>query len=134
MIKKTITYVDYNDVERTENFYFNLSKAEIAEMELSQSGGLSTMLQKIVETKDAPSLMAIFKDIILKSYGEKALDGKRFIKNQELTDAFTQTEAYSNLFMELVTDDVAAAEFINGLLPAELRAEVEKEAKLAVVE
>lgn len=117
MIKKTITYTDYNGTERTEDFYFNFSKAEIAEMEMSADGGLSNMLQKIVQEKDTKRIIEIFKDLILKSYGEKSPDGKRFVKNQDLRIAFEQTEAYSNLFMEFATDDEAAADFIKGIIP-----------------
>lgn len=121
MIKKTITYTDYNDVERTEDFYFNLSKAEIAEMEMSQDGGLSNLIKKVVAEQNAPKLMELFKQLILKAYGEKSADGKRFIKNKELSESFAQTEAYSELFMELASDEKAAAAFINGIIPAEAR-------------
>lgn len=124
MLKKTITYTDYNGVERTENFYFNLSKAEILEMEMSTAGGLAEMIQRIVDSKEVPALIKIFKDLILKAYGEKSDDGKRFIKKPELTDAFTQTEAYSQLFMELATDADAAAAFVNGIIPANLAEQV----------
>lgn len=120
MLKKTITYVDYNGVERTEDHYFNLSKAEIMEMELSTKGGFVEMVKKIVDAQDAPSLIKIFKDLILKAYGEKSPDGRRFIKSPEISDAFSQTEAYSNLFMELATDADAAAKFVNGILPNDL--------------
>ena len=120
MFKKTISYTDYNGVERKEDFYFNLSKAELTEMELSIDGGLSEMIRRVVEAKDVPTLIKIFKELILKSYGEKSPDGKRFIKNKELTDAFVQTEAYSNLFMELSSDDQAAAAFVNGIIPADV--------------
>lgn len=121
MLKKTIKYTDYNDVERSEDFYFNLSKAEIAEMELSTTGGLSTLIKKVVDTTDTPSLIKIFKDLILRSYGEKSADGKRFIKSQELSTGFAQTEAYSVLFMELATDSTLAAAFVNGIIPAEAK-------------
>lgn len=117
MLKKTITYTDYNGVERTEDFYFNLTKAEVMEMEMSTSGGLSEMINKIVATQDAPAIIKIFKDIILKSYGEKSLDGKKFVKSEELSNAFSQTEAYSMLFMELATDTEAASNFINAIVP-----------------
>ena len=117
MLKKTMTFTDYNGVERTENFWFNLSKAEIIEMELGTEGGLAEMIQKIVAAKDAPSIVKIFKDLILKSYGEKSADGKKFVKSQELSEAFSQTEAYSDLFMELVTDSDKASEFVNGIIP-----------------
>lgn len=121
MLKKSITYVDYNGVERTEDFYFNLSKAEVAEMELSIDGGLSQMLENIVKSKDNKQIIAIFKDIILRSYGEKSPDGKRFIKNDEIREAFSQTEAYSELFIELALNEEAAANFVNGILPANLK-------------
>lgn len=118
MLKKSITYTDYNGTERTEDFYFNLSKAELMEMEMGTSGGLSEMIQKIVAAQDAPAIIKIFKDLVLKAYGEKSPDGKRFIKSEELATEFSQTEAYSQLFMELATDADAAANFVNGIVPA----------------
>ena len=124
MLKKIITYTDYNGVERTEPFYFNLSKAELMEMELGVTGGMTEMLNKIINAKDGPSLMKTFKEMIMKSYGVKSDDGKRLIKSEELSIAFTQTEAYSVLFMELITDDKAAADFVNGIIPNEIQAEV----------
>ena len=124
MLKKPITYTDYNGVERTEDFYFNLSKAELMEMELGVTGGMTEMLNKIIAAKDAPSLMKTFKEMIMKSYGVKSDDGKRLVKSEEISTAFTQTEAYSVLFMELITDDKAAADFVNGIIPNEIQAEV----------
>lgn len=118
MLKKTITYTDYNGVEHTEDFYFNLSKAEIMEMEMGTSGGLSEMINKIVAAQDAPAIIKVFKDLILKAYGEKSPDGKRFIKSDEIATAFSQTDAYSQLFMELATDTDAASAFVNGIVPA----------------
>lgn len=123
MLKKTITYHDYNGVEYTQDFYFNLSKAEIMEMELGTTGGLAEMIQNIVAAQDAPSIIKVFKDLILKSYGEKSADGKRFIKSDEISIAFAQTEAYSELFMELATNAEAAAAFVNGIVPAEMAKE-----------
>ena len=120
MIKKTITYVDYNGNERTEDYWFNLSKAEVMEMEMSTTGGLAERIQKIVAAQDAPSIIKIFKELLLKAYGEKSADGKRFIKSEEISTAFSQTEAYSNLFMEFVTDSDAAAEFVNGIIPVDI--------------
>ena len=119
MLKKKITYTDYNGVERSEDFYFNLTKAELMEMEMSTVGGFTEMVQRIVAANDAPSIIKIFKELILKAYGEKSPDGKRFIKSKEISDAFSQTEAYSKLFMELATDANAAADFVNGLVPNE---------------
>lgn len=121
MLKKTITYTDYNDNERTEDFYFNLTKAELTEMEFSTSGGFAEMIQHIIAAKDTSALIKIFKELLLKSYGEKSQDGKRFIKSDEIRDSFSQTEAYSNLFMELATNEDAASNFINGILPKELQ-------------
>lgn len=120
MVKKTITYVDYNDNERTEDFYFNLSKAELMEMELSISGGLTEKIQSIIAAQDAPAIIKIFKELILKAYGQKSPDGKRFIKSQEIQDEFSQTEAYSQLFMLLATDEKEAADFVNGIIPQDL--------------
>lgn len=120
MLKKTITYTDYNGVERTEDFYFNLSKAEIMEMELGVSGGYAEMLKSIVNANDAPTLIKIFKDLVLRAYGEKSADGKRFIKSDAISEAFSQTEAYSILFMELATNADEAAKFVNGIVPSDL--------------
>lgn len=127
MLKKTIAYTDYNGVERKEDFYFNLSKAEIVEMQMSTAGGLDEMINKIVATKDNVAIVKIFKDLILKAYGEKSPDGKRFIKSKEIADAFSQTEAYSILFMELSTNAEKAAEFVNGIVPADVAQEMAKE-------
>lgn len=121
MLKKRINYIDYNGVQRSEDFYFYLSKAEIMDMELETVGGFTAMVQKIIDAKDQPSLIRLFKDFILRAYGEKSPDGKRFIKSEELRTAFSQTEAYSNLYMELVLDDEKAAEFIKGIVPDDLR-------------
>lgn len=120
MLKKTITYTDYNGVERTEDFYFNLSKAEFMEMELGVSGGYAEMLKSIVNANDTPTLIKIFKDFVLRAYGEKSADGKRFVKSDAISEAFSQTEAYSILFMELATNADEAAKFVNGIVPSDL--------------
>ena len=124
MLKKTITYTDYDGNERKEDFYFNLNKAEIMEMEMSTSGGMAEMLQKIVDSQDAPAIIKAFKELVLKSYGQKSPDGKRFIKvdenGQPLSRKFAETEAYSNLFMELATDADAAAKFVRGIVPGDI--------------
>ena len=117
MLKKTITYTDFNGIERTEDFYFNLTKAEIAEMELEVPGGMTTMIERITKTQDTPSLIKVFKELILRSYGKKSDDGRRFIKNKELVEEFKDSEAYSELFMELATNAEAASAFVNGITP-----------------
>lgn len=121
MFKKTITYIDFNGNERTEDFYFHLSKAELAEMDLSKAGGFQAYIERIIAAEDRETMVAIFKDIILKTYGEKDETGKRFIKSEDLSTAFSQTPAYSELFMELVSDSDAAAAFINGVVPEDIR-------------
>lgn len=118
MLKKTITYVDYDGNERTEDFYFNLNKAELTEMRLSVEGGLDAYIQKIVAAKDEKTIFSIFKDIIHKAYGEKSLDGRRFIKSKELSDGFMQTEAYPVLLEELGTNSEMASEFVKGIMPS----------------
>ena len=120
MLKKTVTYVDYNGVERTEDFDLNLSKAEVTEMELSVEGGFSKMLEEIVKSNDNVRIIELFKKMVLKAYGEKSADGKRFIKSKEIAEAFSQTEAYSEIFMELALDEKAAAAFVNGIMPSNL--------------
>ena len=117
MIKKTITYTDYNGNQRTENFYFNLTKAEVTRMEMSVQGGMAEMIDRIIAAQDAPSLIDTFEKMIQKSYGVKTPDGRGFVKRPEDLEAFMATEAYSELFMELVTDAAAAAEFVNGIMP-----------------
>ena len=133
MLKKLIKYVDYDGRERSENFYFYMSKAELMEMELGTVGGMQNLIQLIIDKQDIPKIMEAFKTIILKAYGEKSADGRRFIKSAELSEAFSQTEAYSNLYMELITNADAAAALINGIVPedvamaaAERRKEAEK--------
>lgn len=125
MLKKTITYKDYNGKERIEDFYFHLNQAELFEMELSAKGGLLETLTKMVSEQDGAALVKMFKDLILKSYGEKDLDGKHFKKSEEISRNFSHTEAYSKLFMELVIDTEAASDFINGVIPADLSEQVE---------
>jgi hypothetical protein len=117
VLKKSITYDDYNGGTFTEDFYFNLSKAELVELELSHKGGLSDSLKRIVASEDGAEIIREFKSIILKSYGKRSEDGRRFIKNQQLRDEFESTEAYSVLFIELVTDADAATAFVSGIMP-----------------
>lgn len=121
MIVEKIKYTDFNGNEREDECYFNLTKAEVAEMELTTEGGLAEMIQRIVKAKDTASIVKVFKELILKSYGEISPDGKRFVKTNEagspLSIAFSETEAYSELFMKLATDTEAASAFVNGIIP-----------------
>ena len=122
MLTKTITYTDYNGVERTETFYFNLSQAELIDMQLGGKDGLySDKLQKMIDNHDAAAIVATIKEFVLKSYGEKTDDGKRFVKSPEISEAFMQTEAYSQLITELLSDDAKSSEFILGIMPQALR-------------
>lgn len=124
MLKETRTYTDYDGVERTEDFYFALSKAELAEMELSTDGGMQSMIERIINSKDNKKIVEIFKEILLKSYGEKSDDGKRFVKSPELSKAFSETPVYSDMFMELATDEAKASAFIDGILPSDMQAQL----------
>lgn len=126
MFKRTETYIDYNGVERTEDFYFNLTEAELTEMELGTTGGLADMIRSLIAAKDVPSIIRYFKELVFKAYGEKSADGKRFIKSDEISTAFSQTEAYSQIFMDLATNADAASAFVNGILPARLRNRIEE--------
>lgn len=124
MYKIREKYEDYDGNERVEEFYFNLTKAEITDMELTTEGGMSAMLNRIIAAKDTSKLIAVFKDLILRSYGQKSPDGRRFIKSDELTKEFTETPAYSQIYLRLATDDKAATEFVNNVIPKDLQKEV----------
>jgi hypothetical protein len=129
MFTKKITYTDYNGVTRTEDFMFNLTKAELMERQMATANGLDTILRQIIDSNDQAKITEAFKQIILKSYGEKSEDGKKFIKVRNgvpLSEEFSQTEAYSELFMELSTDADKAAEFVNNIIPASLASEAAK--------
>lgn len=129
MLKETMTYKDFNGIERTEDFYFNLTKTELTKMEMTTAGGLAERIQKIVAAQDVPAIMEVFEDLILKAYGVKSPDGKRFEKSPELSAQFAQTAAYDQLFMKLATDADAASRFVNGIVP-----EMDNKPALAPVE
>lgn len=124
MLKRTIKYTDYNGNERNEEFFFHMSEAELAEMQLSVNGGMESLIRQIINTRDTARLIRIFKDLVLNAYGEKSLDGRLFQKSPELSKAFSETPAYSILFMELATDAEKAAEFLNGIVPDKLKQQV----------
>ena len=117
MLKKTISYEDFDGNQRTEDHYFNLTEAEITEMELSMNGGLSQLLTKSLQENDQKQIIEYFKKIVLMAYGEKSLDGRKFVKNQKIRDEFASTAAYSEIFMELATDADAASAFVKGVMP-----------------
>lgn len=126
MLVKKITYTDFNDIERTEDFYFNLTNAEVTEW-LTTSGNytLDKVVGQMIKAEKVGDIMGLFKDLIYKSYGEKSLDGKRFIKSPEVKEAFMESEAYSVLFMELISDPKKAADFLNAIVPKDLSKAVE---------
>lgn len=127
MLKITKTYEDWNGMERTEDFYFNLSEAEITELQIGTVGGFAETIEKIINAKEQSELIKIFKDLVLMSYGEKTADGRHFRKNDEVKNGFVDNPAYSIIFMELVSDAKKAAEFINGIMPKSVdKAELQK--------
>lgn len=128
MLKKTITFTDYFGETRTQDFYFNLSKAELLDMNYTTVGGMQRMVEEIQNSQDQKRIYELFKTIVLKAYGEKSADGYRFIKSPEISEAFSQTEAYSELMMEFFSKENAAADFIMGIVPADLRDEAQKQA------
>ena len=123
---ENVEYTDYNGVERKEDFFFNLTKAELLEMEMGIVGGFNAMVQRAIDAQDQPTLIATFKDLLLKSVGVKSADGRRFIKNDEVRADFKETEAYSILFMKYATDAEAASKFINGIVPKDLAQEAQQ--------
>ena len=130
MLKKTITYTDFNNQERKEDFYFNLSDAELMEMELSEKGGYAEMIERLIAEQDQPKIVKIFKELILKSYGKKSPDGRYFDKDERYTREFVGTNAYSKLFMELATNTESAIAFVNGVMPANLVEQAKQQGKL----
>lgn len=124
MIKITKTFTDFNGNERTEDFFFHLTEAEVMKMEMSTKGGLAEMIQSVIASQDAPAIIKIFEDLVSKAYGKKSPDGREFIKNDQIRTSFEQTQAYSDIFMELATDADAAARFVNGIIPANLAKKV----------
>lgn len=126
MVKKTITYTDFNGEEVTSDLYFNLTKAELVEIELGHKDGLGESIQRIIDSKDGAAIVAEFKKILLMAYGQKSLDGTRFIKNDALREEFESSAAYSEIFMELVTDAEKAAAFIQGVIPEDMTEETMK--------
>lgn len=132
MLKKTVTYKDLNGKERTETFYFHYFESEIMDMEMSEEGGLAERIQRIIDAKDQPSLLKVIKKFVIDAYGVKSDDGRRFDKSQEVKDAFLQCPAYSKIYMELLTDDKLAADFVNQVVPEDMKdtlAEIAAKAK-----
>lgn len=129
MRKETIIYTDYNNVTRTEDFFFNLNEAELTALQYGVDGGLKEMLERIVKSNDNKQIMACFHELIAKSYGEKSPDGRRFIKSEELSEAFMQTEAYNELMLRFMTDANYSAEFINDVLADVTKRTKERNAK-----
>lgn len=135
MLKKTITYEDWNGETRTEDFYFNLTRTELVEMEVGLIPGksLTETLQTLITDNDMGTIVKTIKDIVLRAYGEKSSDGKRFVKNQDVRDSFEQNPAYDILYMELATDSEKAAEFLNGIMPSSVRENLGEDSKQALL-
>lgn len=129
MLKKTITYEDYEGVVRTEDHYFNLTEAELTMIEMSESGGYQKKLEEIIQMRNAPAYIDILRNLVKASYGKKSPDGRRFMKSEEIYQEFSETEAYSQFFMDLCTSDDAGMAFILGILPKTLSTQVEKKMK-----
>lgn len=127
MYKMTETYEDYNGTKRTEDFYFNLNKAELLDLQMSYGGQLQNTLQKMVSANDSDKLLAFFKDILLRSYGEKSDDGRRFIKNEETRNNFTQTEAFSQIYLKLTQNETESQKFVRGIMPADIQEKVDSQ-------
>lgn len=125
MLKKTITYTDYDGMERTEDFWFNLSKTELTKLDAELPGGVLGVLRKIIDKKDRKALVDFIETLILRSYGEKTLDGKRFVKTPEMAEEFMQTPAYDELFMSILSDTDSQTSFINGVIPQSMAKEIE---------
>lgn len=120
MLKKTITYTDYNGLERTEDFYFNLTEAELQKMDMFREGGLQAYMERALSRQDSQAIGKFVEAFIRASYGEKSPDGRRFVKSEELSTEFEQTEAYSKLWIELGSDENEAFEFVKGVVPDSL--------------
>lgn len=125
MLIRPITYEDFNENEVTETFHFHLAKSEIIDLEVEYKQGYREMIEEIIKTDDRKELVAQFKKIILLTYGVRSEDGKSFIKDEELTKKFAQSAAFESLYMEFLTKDGTAIEFLTGVLPRDLRREIE---------
>lgn len=129
MLKKTITYEDFDGLERTEDFYFNLTKTELTEMNLSKQGGYAQYLKDIVNAKDGPTLAKLFKELLLMAVGQKSEDGRYFLKNDTIRQNFECSAAYDVIYSEIISNEDAAVEFFTKMLPASLQDEVAKQLK-----
>lgn len=132
MFKKEIEYVDFDGVRRKDTYYFHLTKAEMIEYENSRQGGVTTLIKRIIAAEDNVTIMELLKDFIMRSYGEKSPDGRRFTKSEEASVAFTQTEAYSELLMQMLSDASFASEFVTGVCSA-VKADPDKKAAAEIL-
>lgn len=122
MFQKAITYEDYNGVKKTKNFYFNLTRSEIAKMHLMTDGGLDQMIKKMIESGSNKEIFTYFENFVLSCYGEKSADGEEFIKNEEIREKFRNHPAYDVLFMEFIEGgDKAMSDFINAVVPRDMQ-------------
>lgn len=129
MLTKAITYTNYNGEKRTKNFYFNLTRTELAKMELTNKAGMEATIKQMVNEDDRAKIIELFEKIVLSAYGEKSSDGEEFLKSPEIVARFVAHPAYDVLFMELISSDKAMSDFINAVIPNDLAAEAEKNKK-----
>lgn len=120
MLTKAITYTDYNGNKKTKNFYFNLTKTELAKMELLNKAGMEETIKQMINEDDREKIVSLFESLVLGAVGEKSADGERFEKSDEIRAAFQQHPAYDVLFMELISNSKSMADFINAIVPAEV--------------
>ena len=136
MLKKTITYTDWNGEERTEDFYFNLTRVEVLELEydVDAEGTLTEWLTDLVKSRDIDRIIRTVKKIILTAYGEKSADGRRFMKSDEIRRSFEENPAFDELYMTMVTDSSKAAEFLTSIMPSSVRENLGPDPKKALVD
>lgn len=126
MYKTTVTYTDYDDVQRTEDLYFNLTTAELIKMENSIAGGLQKRIEIMMQRHDVPTIMQTMEDLIKQAYGQKSMDGRKFVKSDEIYDDFLQSGAYNEFYMGVITDEKKSSEFLDGIIPSDIKEKVKE--------
>ena len=132
MLTKAITYVDYNGNKKTKNFYFNLTKTELAKMELTNRAGMLETIKAMINSDDREEIIKLFEKIVVGSVGEKSADGEHFVKNDQIRQDFMNHPAYDVLFMELISNESTMAGFINAVVPNEIADGAQKNGAQAI--